>query len=146
MTCNEACFKRRASHVPNALETIDNEAFQLIFYCFKCVRHMKALRLKQAWVSGNGWRRKQIEIIMDGNFVMPSIMSKLGLIIVWKFKARPSPRKTIKHNFSIWKRTAVFVRQYFWLILFDRISKSTSISRFSLVLILISCMVLKFCA
>jgi hypothetical protein len=29
-----ACFKRRASHVPNALETIDNEAFQLIIYCF----------------------------------------------------------------------------------------------------------------
>ena len=24
----------RASHVPNALETIDNEAFQLIIYCF----------------------------------------------------------------------------------------------------------------
>jgi hypothetical protein len=30
----EACFKRRASHVPNALERIDNEAFQLIIYCF----------------------------------------------------------------------------------------------------------------
>jgi hypothetical protein len=30
----KACFKRRASHVPNALETIDNEAFQLIIYCF----------------------------------------------------------------------------------------------------------------
>jgi hypothetical protein len=29
-----ACFKRRASHVPNALETIDNEAFHLIIYCF----------------------------------------------------------------------------------------------------------------
>jgi hypothetical protein len=28
-----ACFKRRASHVPNALETIDNEAFQLIIVC-----------------------------------------------------------------------------------------------------------------
>ena len=23
------CFQRQASHVPNALETIDNEAFQL---------------------------------------------------------------------------------------------------------------------
>jgi hypothetical protein len=31
---HEACFKRRASHVPNALETIDNEACQLIIYCF----------------------------------------------------------------------------------------------------------------
>jgi hypothetical protein len=30
----EACLKRRASHVPNALEAIDNEAFQLIIYCF----------------------------------------------------------------------------------------------------------------
>jgi hypothetical protein len=30
----KACFKRRASHLPNALETIDNEAFQLIIYCF----------------------------------------------------------------------------------------------------------------
>jgi hypothetical protein len=29
-TVSKACFKRRASHVPNALETIDNEAFQLI--------------------------------------------------------------------------------------------------------------------
>jgi hypothetical protein len=29
----KACFKRRASHVPNALETIDNEAFQLIIDC-----------------------------------------------------------------------------------------------------------------
>jgi hypothetical protein len=38
----KACFKRRASHVPNALETIDNEAFQLIIYCFKCVRHMRS--------------------------------------------------------------------------------------------------------
>jgi hypothetical protein len=28
------CFKRRASHVPNAVETIDNDAFQLIIYCF----------------------------------------------------------------------------------------------------------------
>jgi hypothetical protein len=25
--------RRRASHVPNALETIDNEAFHLIIYC-----------------------------------------------------------------------------------------------------------------
>jgi hypothetical protein len=31
---SKACFKRRASHVPNALEIIDNEAFQLIIYCF----------------------------------------------------------------------------------------------------------------
>jgi hypothetical protein len=33
----EACdtfFKRRASHVANALETIDNAAFQMIIYCF----------------------------------------------------------------------------------------------------------------
>jgi hypothetical protein len=30
----KACFKRRASHVPNALETIDNEALQLIIDCF----------------------------------------------------------------------------------------------------------------
>ena len=30
----EACFKRRASHVANALETIDNKAIQLITYCF----------------------------------------------------------------------------------------------------------------
>ena len=31
---SKACFKRRASDVPNALETIDNEAFQLIIDCF----------------------------------------------------------------------------------------------------------------
>ena len=31
---SKACFKRRAFHVPNALETMDNEAFQLIIYCF----------------------------------------------------------------------------------------------------------------
>jgi hypothetical protein len=30
----KVAHKRRASHVPNALETIDNEAFQLIIYCF----------------------------------------------------------------------------------------------------------------
>ena len=35
---------------------------------------------------------------MDGNFVMPSIMSKLGPIIVWKIKPRASLRKTIKYN------------------------------------------------
>ena len=29
-----ACFKCRAFDVPNALQTIDNEAFQLIIYCF----------------------------------------------------------------------------------------------------------------
>jgi hypothetical protein len=27
---SQGCFKRRASRVPNALETIDNETFQLI--------------------------------------------------------------------------------------------------------------------
>jgi hypothetical protein len=37
-----ACFKRHAFHVPNALETIDNEAFRLIIYCFLSVRHMKS--------------------------------------------------------------------------------------------------------
>jgi hypothetical protein len=31
---NEACFKRHASHVPNALKTIDNELKCLIIYCF----------------------------------------------------------------------------------------------------------------
>jgi hypothetical protein len=45
---SKACFKRRASHVPNALETIDNETFQLIIYCFKCFWHMRSRRLKQA--------------------------------------------------------------------------------------------------
>jgi hypothetical protein len=30
----EACFKRRASHVPNALKTIDNQLKCLIIYCF----------------------------------------------------------------------------------------------------------------
>ena len=33
-----ACFKRRASHVPNELETIDNEAFQLINYLLFLMR------------------------------------------------------------------------------------------------------------
>ena len=27
---------------PNALETIDNETFNLIIYCFRCVRHMRS--------------------------------------------------------------------------------------------------------
>jgi hypothetical protein len=31
---NEACFKRRASHVPNALKIIDNQMNCLIIYCF----------------------------------------------------------------------------------------------------------------
>ena len=30
----KACFKRRASHVPNALKTIDNLLKCLIIYCF----------------------------------------------------------------------------------------------------------------
>ena len=31
---NEACFKRRASDVPNALKTIDNQMKCIIIYCF----------------------------------------------------------------------------------------------------------------
>ena len=30
----KACFKRRASHVPNVLQTIDNQLKCLIIYCF----------------------------------------------------------------------------------------------------------------
>ena len=37
---NEACSKRRILHAPNAFKTMDNEAFQLIIYCFECIRHM----------------------------------------------------------------------------------------------------------
>jgi hypothetical protein len=45
----KACFKRRASHVPNALETIDNEALQLIIYCFfNAFGTWETRRLKQA--------------------------------------------------------------------------------------------------
>jgi hypothetical protein len=44
------------------------------------------------------WNKPELLVVDDAEN-MPSIMSKLGLIIVWKFKARPSPRKTIKHNF-----------------------------------------------
>jgi hypothetical protein len=31
---NKACFKRRASRVPNALETVGDEAVHPIIYCF----------------------------------------------------------------------------------------------------------------
>ena len=30
----KACSKRRILHAPNAFKTMDNEAFQLIIYCF----------------------------------------------------------------------------------------------------------------
>ena len=33
-TEHKVCFKRRASHVPNALKTIDNQLKCLIIYCF----------------------------------------------------------------------------------------------------------------
>ena len=35
-------FKRRIFHVPNAIQTIDNEIYQLINYCLKRIRHMKS--------------------------------------------------------------------------------------------------------
>ena len=31
--CTKARFKRRTFHVPNAIQTIDNEIYQLINYC-----------------------------------------------------------------------------------------------------------------
>jgi hypothetical protein len=36
----KACSKRRILHAPNAFKTMDNEAFQMIIYCFECIRDM----------------------------------------------------------------------------------------------------------
>ena len=38
----KARFKRRTFHVPNAIQTIDNEIYQRINYCLNCIRHMKS--------------------------------------------------------------------------------------------------------
>jgi hypothetical protein len=37
---SKASSKRCILHAPNAFKTMDNEAFQLIIYCFECIRHM----------------------------------------------------------------------------------------------------------
>ena len=39
---SKVLFKRRTFHVPNAIQTIDNEIYQLINYCLNCIRHMKS--------------------------------------------------------------------------------------------------------
>ena len=34
----KARFKRRTFHVPNAIQTIDNDIYELINYCLNCIR------------------------------------------------------------------------------------------------------------
>ena len=43
---SKARFKRRTFHVPNAIQTIDNEIYQLINYCLNCIRHVKSSTFK----------------------------------------------------------------------------------------------------
>ena len=44
----EARFKRRTFHVPNAIQTIDNEIYQLINCCLNCMQATEMRRMKQA--------------------------------------------------------------------------------------------------
>ena len=39
---HKAWVKHRISHTPNALKATDDEAFQLIVYCFQWVRRMRS--------------------------------------------------------------------------------------------------------